>query len=368
MLEGTRDPQILTRYVPILKAKEGEFRALGELDASIKASIVPIFEVPSIPWDYVADAPAKGIDAHLSPVIEKVRVAWGGAQLAYLDVDLLPDDSLATGQHAVDALFAEAASANLLLVPVAGLERPASEIAAIAAVVGRDGRGLCLRLIPDDFVSNTGRPLLARIDQVLSDIGVVPVDVDLVLDVGSIPTGQVGVLTIAWSTIISSLPYLTRWRTFAFAATAFPATLAGISTGITPISRDEWTLYQRLIGTGLPRDPDFGDYAIAHPELSDIDPRLMQMSASIRYTTETEWLIVKGRSVKREGFEQTLALARLLLTRAEARPSAHCPGCGYIRRRAAGATSPGNATTWRRIGTVHHLSTVVRQLANFPDP
>ena len=42
----------------------------------------------------------------------------------------------------------------------------------------------------------------------------------------------------------------------------------------------------------------FGDYAIAHPIPTELDPRTMRMSASIRYTTSDEWLILKGRNVR----------------------------------------------------------------------
>lgn len=351
------------RYVPILKAKLGEFSALADLAPAIKPSIVPLLEVPPIPWDYENEAPAKAIDAHVGPVVEKIRTSWGSAQIAYLDLDLLADEVLASGTHPVEALFGEAAAAGLMLIPVAGVDRSAADIAAVAAVVARDGRGMCLRLVPDDLLPGQGPSLSSRIDAVLAGTGTTPPTVDLILDLGAIPTGQAAVLTIAWSAVIPTLPYLDQWRTFTLAATAFPAALTGMPGGsITPLTREEWQLYQTLVGSPLARRPDFGDYAIAHPELADVDPRLMQMSASIRYATDSEWLIVKGRSVRRLGFEQTRELSRLLLARPEARPAAHCAGCSYITRRATGAVSSGNATTWRRVGTIHHLTTVVEQL------
>src|SRR5450759_864056 len=129
------------RYVPILKAKLGEFGALADLAAAIKPSIVPLLEVPPIPWDYENEVPAKAIDAHVGPVVEKIRTSWGSSQIAYLDLDLLADEVLASGTHPIEALFAEAATAGLMLVPVAGVDRSAADIAAVAAVIARDQRG-----------------------------------------------------------------------------------------------------------------------------------------------------------------------------------------------------------------------------------
>lgn len=357
------------RYVPVLKAKDAEYRSLADVKPATKASIVPLLEVPPILWDYEEERPAKGIDAHLEPVVKRITGSWGTAQVAYLDLDLVADETMADGRHPVDALFAEAATAGLQLIPVVGLERSPAYVTAVAAAVARDGRGVCLRLEPDDLLGGRPDPIGTRIDNVLRDVGVGPAEADLVLDLGAIPAGQMAMMTIAWASVLSSLPRLAEWRTFTLAATAFPETLSGFApNNITPVLREEWQLYQTLRVAGLPRVPDFGDYAIAHPELVEIDPRVMQMSAGIRYTADQEWLVVRGQSVRKHGWGQTRTLSTLLLRRPEARDTDHCWGCDYIHKCAAGAVGPGQATVWRRVGTVHHLTTVVEQLTTLFGP
>lgn len=39
-------------YVPILKAKEGEFKALQETFPATEEAMTPLFEIPNIIWDY----------------------------------------------------------------------------------------------------------------------------------------------------------------------------------------------------------------------------------------------------------------------------------------------------------------------------
>lgn len=129
------------RYVPILKAKEGEYKALADLRPDVKVAISPILEVPPIPWDYASDAPAKGLDAHIAPVIPKVAAAWGAGQVAYLDAGLVADERTAVGAHPVQALFGEARAAGLSLVPVSRIDGSADDLAAVAGVVVADGRG-----------------------------------------------------------------------------------------------------------------------------------------------------------------------------------------------------------------------------------
>lgn len=367
MFDDARTAAAAVRYVPILKAKEGEYKALTDLKAGTKAAIVPLLEVPSIPWDWASDAPAKGLDAHIAPVIAKITAAWGTAQPAYLDADLVSDERTAAGKHPLEVLFADARTAGLTLIPVAGTDRSADDLAAVAAVAAADGRGICLRLVPDDFLP--GAPLAVEIATVLAATGVDAPDVDLIVDLGALPAGQAATFTIAWTAVLPTLPRLADWRTVTLAGTAFPISLSGMpAMTITSIAREEWHVYQGIRAAGLPRVPDFGDYAIAHPDLLDVDPRLMQMSAAIRYAAPAEWLVVKGRGVRRNGWNQTQDLSRLLIARPESQPATHCAGCDFIRRRAAGSPTPGNGTTWRYVGTVHHLTTVVEQLTSLTGP
>jgi hypothetical protein len=90
----------------------------------------------------------------------------------------------------------------------------------------------------------------------------------------------------------------------------------------------------------------------------------MIMSASIRYTTDSDWLVVKGRNVRQYGFEQYFDLCRALVERPEYYGPAFSWGDEYIGRCAAREVGPGNATTWRKVGTNHHITVVTRAIAN----
>jgi hypothetical protein len=107
----------------------------------------------------------------------------------------------------------------------------------------------------------------------------------------------------------------------------------------------------------------FGDYAIAHPVPTELDPRTMRMSASIRFTTDEDWLIVKGKNVRQYGFDQYFELCRTLVGLPEYLGENFSWGDRFIARCARGSAGPGNATTCRKVGTNHHLTLVARQLA-----
>ncbi|MBV9503047.1 MAG: hypothetical protein JO138_27045, partial [Acidobacteriaceae bacterium] len=151
---------------------------------------------------------------------------------------------------------------------------------------------------------------------------------------------------------------------------SFPIDLSDITPGISSLARAEWALWSQLR-----KDTDstfwFGDYGISHVDVREIDPRLMVASASIGYTAENEWLIFRGRSL-REPRYGGYAQYRTLSTQLVNHPSYSGPrfswGDDYLFKCAHSLAGTGNLTTWRQVGTNHHITFVVRQLANRLEP
>jgi hypothetical protein len=191
-------------------------------------------------------------------------------------------------------------------------------------------------------------------------------DTDLILDIRSIATPrQADVNSII--SMAQALPRIREWRSFTIAATSFPENLTGLPPSESSlIDRTEWRLWLDLsrCRRELPRRPTFGDYAISHPEPAEVDPRVMRPSASIRYTTDEAWLVLKGRNLRDNGFSQFHKVCTELIRCPEFSGADFSWGDGYIYDCAHQRTGPGNLTTWRKVGTSHHLGFAVRQLAN----
>jgi len=109
--------------------------------------------------------------------------------------------------------------------------------------------------------------------------------------------------------------------------------------------------------------PVFGDYAIAHPDPGEVDPRIMKASASVRYTTEDHWIVPKGRNLRGHGYDQFFSVCEALIERDEYSGCGFSWGDQYIWDCAHRLKGPGNLTTWRKVGTSHHLAFVVDQLS-----
>ena len=169
---------------------------------------------------------------------------------------------------------------------------------------------------------------------------------------------------------IEAIPALESWRTFAIAASGFPVNLMGFpQSTISTIPREEWELWRGLMSDPrLSRIPAFGDYGIAHPEHADVDPRKMTTSACIRYTSNRSWIICRGRGLRNHGFQQFHDVARALTGHPEYSGAPFSWGDNYIADCAAHRVPCGNLTTWRKIGTSHHIAFVNRQLARTSAP
>ena len=137
------------------------------------------------------------------------------------------------------------------------------------------------------------------------------------------------------------------------------------ATSATP--RVEWRVWSSLPAASgsIPRLPTFSDYAIDNPEYPDLDFRVIKMTANVRYTTDQDWLIVKGHVIQKGARSQYPGLAAGLSAIAQYCGPEYSWGDGYVNDCANGEDGPGSATTWRQVGTNHHLTFVVNQIASF---
>lgn len=131
--------------------------------------------------------------------------------------------------------------------------------------------------------------------------------------------------------------------------------------------RSEWNLWRGELYANrqnLPRLPTYSDCALQHPKgVEGFDPRIMQVSAAIRYTLPQDWLLIKGESTRtvppsKQFPDLATQLVYGFFRRDFAGPS-HCPGCDSMKAAADDAPGFGSAEAWRRLGTIHHVKSVV---------
>jgi hypothetical protein len=352
-------------YVPILKGKEGEFAALEVLSSAVRDAILPLIEMPHVAYDYVTERPAKTLDEHVAGIAARVQQCWPDRPL-YIHLPWFGEaEQLENGNVALHKVLGDCREANVRAIPVITTSSSAAYLAAVRDHLVVCDEGLCVRLTASDFDEEGDVEPAARVDRLVGAVGLASLrQTDLILDLANIGD-DIGRATLVARAVIGETPRPQEWRRVIVAAASFPENLSDVDHSTTAaLPRLEWELWGRLQRRGgLRKDALFGDYAIAHPVPTELDPRTMRMSASIRYTTLENWLIVKGRNVRQFGFDQYYNLCRILVELPEYSGEGFSWGDGFIARCARGSAGPGNATTWRKVGTNHHLTLVARELA-----
>jgi len=150
-------------YVPILKTKEGEFWALRKLATERQNVVTPLLEIDKLPRPPKPKPTPPGkksrskgpatVDSHLSKKCAKIAEAWGTSLPFFLDTRWLAGEE--GNPEIVSAIFEATRNESLISIPVATPKHSSDTLEAIREIVDFDGRGVLLRLTPEDWCDRT---------------------------------------------------------------------------------------------------------------------------------------------------------------------------------------------------------------------
>ena len=346
-------------YVPILKVKRGEKRALREIHDSLKHRTMPLLEIVEL------TDPCKTLDQHLDTAFKDLAVSVDSYPRCLLDCREL----LSGWPQASEDIFLRASWQGMVFTPVTGISRNTKDV---TSAMNYRENGLALRLIREEFEEGIFPDGLQRF---MDSLELKPEEIDLIVDLGPVDSLIVpGIANLA-AAFLNEVPYHAEWRTFTISTCGFPLSMGGVGRNSHDfVQRVEWlawrdSIYQRR--HTLQRLPMFSDCAIQHTAgVEGFDPITMQISASIRYTLSDCWLLIKGEgtrvrvpSVQFPELATTLVYGHLQQYFYQAD---HCSGCASIQRCADGQPGHGSAEDWRRYGTIHHITRALECLAALP--
>lgn len=351
-------------YIPCIKWKKGEYQALSKLKSESKKKIIPLIEIPEIGFDFEERKEKKTIDKHLEKLADRIKKKWGKA-FCFIDGKWLNlKERMKGGEHPIKYVFDDFRKNELNCIPVLSLSYDKNTREVINKIVQKDNNGLCLRITIEELSKNT---LKKQINELLEINKITKNQFDFLIDLASPNFYPISGFCKLIEMLIKKIPYIDNWRTYAIIGTAFPETMAGIK-GIEPLHRMEWILYKSLIdrlSSERIRLPTFGDYCITHPKPIELDYRILSPSAKIQYTVDNDWLIIKGSSVKRKnGYYQYHDLCKKLIDSGYFLGSEFSEGDTYIVECSEKKQSSGNLTTWKWVGTNHHIEKIIVDIAN----
>lgn len=366
-------------YIPILKARLGEFTALNNMSAEIGSRYTPLIEfIPT--GNEVGDdgEPDRAeLAASVSKTLDRLDRYWPTSVDLMVDAHALPT---MRDLYPVVTAMRRFGPAN----PIIPVCRPADTedpelLEQISSALGEyDDRNVCIRLSDDDLVDDRDEPVAEMLGRVLEALDVPNENADLVVDFGAVTSDSAGFAARIARLVIIDLPDPDAWRSITLAAGGFPSNLDAVPPySVTEAPRLElnmWRSVRDRIGNRM-RTPCFGDYAIAYPgQLAGVP---FAPAPQIRYTANEGWLILKGRKTNRRANAQFFDICGEIVARPEFTEGLSW-GDEQIATKAAYAdvdidavpptVTPGNAMVWRAIGTSHHLGLIIDRLTTQGEP
>lgn len=349
-------------YVPLLRWRAGEYRALKRLSDACRHRTVPLIEALPPDYDFALRQPKKHIDEQLKPFAKQVEDHWPNRPALVDAVQIPAPTRMGDGRHPLTFIFDEARVKGLDLVPVTALDRDVGYQQSVRAIVAADARGVGLRCrleeaLDPDFEAN--------VDALLAQLGSPANAIDILLDLGNPKFDPQPPLIAIIASVLAGGGIFASARSVTILATSFPDSLTSLQYGLDVLPRREWLLYKALIAA-LPapiRRPGFGDYAVAAVDFPKGDMRFMRGSPNVRYAIDDAWLVAKAKRQKSNNNQAYPGLCGAIIVSGRFAGTAFSEGSKYIDGCRLGTEKMGNPTTWKWVATNHHITKVVADLA-----
>jgi hypothetical protein len=328
------------KYVPILKWKQGEQGSLKFLEESIKDSIIPLIQITP--------------DLNLSK-FSSTMLNWEN-RLFYFD--MLPECYEQYDGSIYFSILNQCDSQ--FVIPVLNID---DEQDVIEKALIYSKNGIALRVSSADFNEDLDAAL-EKLNLFFSYVS--PSNIDLIIDSRYIDIANVLIIESILNNIIQI-----GVRRLVISASSFPQTLTKcIINEICLLPRHEFSVYKKIISKFSEKTKSeiiFSDYAVSHPDYLEFIPGMIP-SFNIRYSDEKNYIILKGSQIKKGGLDsdKVTGLCNLLVSSKYFKGNDYSWGDEYIGTRTDGQKC-GNLTTWRKVGTNHHITLVVNQLSNLLD-
>ena len=357
-------------YMPILKGRMGELRALRELGTRHSHALTPLIEIPLAAADIdTDDVDVPASQANSAKFADDLSKNVGTVRRLIFDASQAPVDQ--SGQsasaHVLSLLLAEGLDATPTVRP----SDDENDIASLRfAMKEWKTESACIRLAGEDLDPDD-RSLAESVGRLLAGLGSPsPRAVDLVVDLGALADDQAGSFASHIARLVlSEIPSIGEWRTLTLASGGFPPDLNSVQPEVlTEIPRRDAVMWRAVAGRVRTPELGFGDYAVGYPAQTlgvGFAP-----APQLRWTVGDSWLIYKGRKRDRLGSKQFYDICRRMVD-AGAVDRGLSWGDEYVADAAGGEDSgrtTGNAMIWRALGTSHHLNYLVSRLATHGAP
>lgn len=368
---------MIPKYVPILKAKKGEFNAFKNLPRAVQLYTLPVFELPTL-TSRMLETTYLGVSNPREQFINKCAVDLSSSlSVSTIGVDIhswAPDSTIENGEHVLSVFTSCLSNEGCEVLPVIGYDRwEDDEYSTILQLLAQSQERFILRLDSYAFEDMVEEELfLETIEDIVSSMGLDTRKCSVILDFGDVSKDSIVDIQEQVDTALALLKDY-QFSFISIAGCSITSDINGMvpkknSTGI--VVRKEFKVWTAVRSFNSSTKFVFGDYGIANPNVSD-DTIAPDANGKIRYTVEGSYFVVRGYS-RRQGEKgaQMHGLCKSLVD------SGYfcgvkfswgdmmidkCANYGTVK----GNVFVGNPTSWVAIDTAHHIAYVTQEVVEF---
>lgn len=352
-----------TLYVPMMKLKRAEMKALAQLTDSVKEAILPVVQIlPDTNLDRKND--------YLKARMKELVAVFSNSYLSfYADFDYIMDNYNAAKVKLalVEQFLAMAQLHRLSFIPVFSLKFPEMAYAELIKEKYLQ-HGICLKLdgyrIKNYTVDNLLTYLEEKLEKCKLFFNLNESQIDVLFDLEEVGNFEVSDLPMKLIEILSRIKNGSTYRKLIIAAGSFPKDLNEIEPETERhLFRHEWELW-KMLQVGVPHlNLVYSDYGNIYPGYDPEQGKFIG-TCSVKYTLDEVFLILRGRKPNNDpsGNEQYVEKSKILVSSINYDGEQFCWGDKMISEVAQKIQKPGNATSWIQYTFNHHISKIVQLL------
>ena len=385
MKNGRNNMLSLKHYVPILKWKRAEQGALESLTNEHREWIVPLIELVMPKPKSLFKDKEKKIRKNREELFQESIMTFSSKRISeipeeiikccranpsYIDFSLIYTVDLKVAS--INKVIKNSTKKGAKLIPVLNLSDSNEVKKAIRQVFSDHTKKICLRIVSSEL-ENISK-LNVQLDDILQYFNTSRENIDLLIDLKEIKNDSIQYRR--YFNFSQTIKELSKWRNFIFACGSFPENLSECALDEPKlIPRTEWVNWLKIQQGGSKRIPTFADYTVRNPIYNEA-LQFYHSSASIKYTLQSDWIILRGKAKK---FEDYLANSFLLVNDQRFKGKDFSAGDKfivekakyfpeYMKKKKEGKNPKGTGSTvmWLESFINHHLMLTVFQLANRP--
>ncbi|HIH0876080.1 TPA: beta family protein, partial [Vibrio cholerae] len=179
------------KYVPILKAKKGEFDAYKNLPRRVQLHTLPVFELPTL-TSKMLETTYLGVSNPREQFINKCAVGLSSSiSVPTIGIDIhswAPDSTIENGEHVLSVFTSCLSNEGCEVLPVIGYDRwEDAEYSTVLQLLAQSKDRFILRLDSyafEDMVEE--EPFLDTIEDIVSSMGLDTRKCSVILDFGDV--------------------------------------------------------------------------------------------------------------------------------------------------------------------------------------